>query len=180
MPTKLIANAVLFQLGWFAAVLGGSSFWLLIPLGVLLVHFTWTSSWAAEGKLVMTVFFAGAALDSFLMHLGVFAFPGESDLIPLWLALLWAMLATTLNHCLAWSRRWWVAAVAGAVAAPGSYVAGAALADVDLPLGLLPSILILAAIWAVVLPVLHGFAHLYREQYRQRVLAEQQCNKVRN
>ena len=172
MPIKLIANAVLFQLGWFAAVLGGSSFWLLIPLGVLLVHFTWTSSWAAEGKLVMTVFFAGAALDSFLMHLGVFHFPGESDLVPLWLALLWALLATTLNHCLAWSQRWWLAAMVGAAAAPVSYVAGAALADVELPLGLWPSVAILAAIWAVVLPLLHGFAHLYREQYRMRTLAQ--------
>lgn len=180
MPIKLIANAVLFQLGWFAAVLGGSSWWLLIPLGVLLLHFSWISSWAAEGKLVMSVFFAGAALDSFLLQMGVFAFPAESDLVPLWLALLWALLATTLNHCLAWSQRWWLAAPLGAISAPLSYLAGATLAGVSFPLGHWPTLLLLAAIWALVLPLLHAFAHLYREQYRLRLAARAQPNRVRN
>lgn len=174
MPVKLIANALLFQLGWVAAVLGGNSFWLVIPLLALLVHFTWISSWAAEGKLVMSVFLAGSALDSFLMHLGLFAIPGDSDLIPFWLAVLWALLATTLNHCLAWSRPWWIAAGVGAVGGSFAYIAGAQLTEVELPLGTGPSLMILAAIWALVLPVLHGFAHMYREQHRLRLAAERQ------
>jgi len=33
------------------------------------------------------------------------------------------------------------------------------------------SALLLAAIWALVMPLLHGFAHLYREQYRVQQLA---------
>ena len=38
MPDRrLIANAVLFQLGWLACVLGGTSFWLAVPLVALLV-----------------------------------------------------------------------------------------------------------------------------------------------
>ena len=75
MPDRrLIANAVLFQLGWLACVLGGNSYWLAVPLVALLVHFFWTSSWAAEGKLVVSVMLAGAALDSFLLQLGVLEF----------------------------------------------------------------------------------------------------------
>ncbi|PKM31446.1 MAG: DUF2878 domain-containing protein [Gammaproteobacteria bacterium HGW-Gammaproteobacteria-11] len=169
MRLKLLANALLFQAGWFACVLGGNSLWLLIPLAALLIHFFWVSSWAAEGKLVISVMLAGAALDSFLLQMGVFRFPGDSPLAPLWLVTLWALLATTLNHCLAWTAKpIWLAALLGAVSGPFSYFAGAALADVGLPLGPTPSALLLASIWAIVFPLLHGFAHLYREQLRLR------------
>lgn len=164
--TKLVANAVLFQIGWFACVLGGTGPWLLVPVAVLCIHFLWISSWTAEGKLVVTVVLAGAAIDSFLMQIGVFKFPGGSLLVPLWLVALWAMLATTLNHCLAWTARpIWLASLLGAIAGPLSYFAGAALADVELPLGPGTTFALLAAVWAVVFPLLHGFAHVYRQQW---------------
>tara|TARA_R110002020_G_scaffold358881_1_gene571548 strand:- start:5370 stop:5900 length:531 start_codon:yes stop_codon:yes gene_type:complete len=169
MPVKLIANALLFQASWFACVLGGTSAWLLIPLAALVIHFTWISSWAAEGKLVVSVMLAGTALDSFLLQMGVFSFPGEPLLAPLWLVLLWAILGTTLNHCLAWSAKpLWLACLLGAIAGPLSYFAGAALADVGLPLGMQTSAIVLAVCWAIIYPLLHGFAHLYREQFRLR------------
>ncbi|WP_339650243.1 DUF2878 domain-containing protein [Halopseudomonas pelagia] len=169
MPVKLIANALLFQAGWFACVLGGTSGWLLIPLAALIIHFTWISSWAAEGKLVVSVMLAGTAVDSFLLQMGVFSFSGDPLLAPLWLVLLWAMLGTTLNHCLAWSAKpVWRACLLGAIAGPLSYFAGASLADVGLPLGTQTSLIILALCWAVIYPLLHGFSHLYREQLRLR------------
>ena len=173
MPDRrLIANAVLFQLSWFACVLGGTSIWLVVPVVALLVHFFWISSWAAEGKLVVSVMLAGAALDSFLLQLGVLQFAGQETLVPPWLALLWALLATTLNHCLSWTARpIWRAALLGAIGGPLSYLAGARLAEVGLPLGQLNTVLLLGGIWALVMPVLHGFAHLYREQYRMQQLA---------
>ena len=62
MP-KLIANALLFQLGWFACVFGGDGPWLLLVAAALGVHLFWVSSWQAEGKLLLTVFFAGSALQ---------------------------------------------------------------------------------------------------------------------
>lgn len=169
MPVKLIANALLFQASWFACVLGGNSLWLLVPLAALAIHFTWISSWAAEGKLIVSVMLAGAAVDSFLLQMGVFSFAGEPLLAPLWLVLLWAILGTTLNHCLAWSAKpVWMACLLGAVAGPLSYFAGAALADVGLPLGGTTSAIVLAICWAIIYPLLHGFAHLYREQFRLR------------
>ncbi|MGE8495869.1 MAG: DUF2878 domain-containing protein [Pseudomonas sp.] len=167
MP-RLIANALLFQLGWFACVLGGNSLWLLVVGVALAVHLLWTSSWQAEGKLLLSVFLFGSAVDSFLMHLGVFDFGEPGTLIPLWLALLWLLLGTTLNHCLAWSAQpWWRASLLGAVGGPMAYYAGAQLGGVVLPLGTVPTLGLLAVIWAIVLPVLHGFARLYRSQYEQ-------------
>ncbi|MEX6501733.1 DUF2878 domain-containing protein [Pseudomonas zhanjiangensis] len=167
MP-KLIANALLFQLGWLACILAGDGPGLLVVAAVLAVHLLWTSSWAAEGKLLLSVFLLGSALDSFLLNLGLFDFGEPRTLIPLWLTMLWLLLATTLNHCLAWTAQpWWRGSLLGAIGGPLSYYAGASLAGVGLPYGTLPTLAVLALIWALVIPLLHGFARLYRSQYEQ-------------
>jgi hypothetical protein len=174
---KLIVNTLLFQLGWFACVFSGLSLWLLIVVaGAVAVHLLWTSSWAAEGKLLVTVFIVGSALDSFLLNMGVFDFGEQRTLIPLWLACLWLLMATTLNHCLAWTAQpWWRGSLLGAIGAPLSYYGGAQIAGVGLPYGTWQSLLLIGAIWAVVMPVLHGFAKLYRVQYEQSLRTRQQA-----
>lgn len=165
-PRSLILNALLFQLGWFACVFGASYPWLLaVALTFLLAHFLWVARWRAEGRLVASVMLFGCALDSFLLNLGVFDFGSDGRLLPAWLALLWALFATTLNHCLAWTARpWWLGSLLGAVAGPLSYLGGAKLAGVGLPLGLWPTMLMLSLIWAGVMPVVHGFAGMYRQR----------------
>ncbi|MCD5997209.1 DUF2878 domain-containing protein [Pseudomonas sp. CDFA 602] len=156
---KTLANALLFQAGWFACVLGSNSYWQLIAVVLLLIHFLWISSWAAEGRLVLLVTLAGIVLDSLLMRLGVFDFGTSGYLIPLWLVLLWALLGTTLNHCLAWTAKpLWRAALLGAISGPMSYYAGSQLAQVSLPLGLWPSMTILSLVWAITFPLLQWLA----------------------
>ena len=152
-PRSLILNAVLFQVGWFACIFGARHPWLLaVALACLVAHFLWVASWRTEGRLVASVTLFGCALDSFLLNLGVFDFVGDSPLLPVWLALLWALFATTLNHSLAWSARpWWLSSLLGALAGPLSYLAGARLADVGLPLGQWPTLLLLSAVWAAVM-----------------------------
>jgi hypothetical protein len=158
-----LANAALFQLGWFSCVLGGNSAWLLVSLAIFFVHLRFIGSWQTEGKLLLTVFALGCVLDSALIKIGVFDFAEAGRVIPLWLALLWPLLATTLGHCLAWSARpWWLASAVGAIGGPASYIAGSHLASVQLPLGLWPSVLVLGAIWAVVFPLLHWLALYFR------------------
>jgi hypothetical protein len=160
---KNLANAVLFQIGWFACVLGGNSLWLLVTLAVVLLHLSFIGSWQRDGRLMMMAFALGTVLDSALLKLGVFDFSTTGLVIPLWMALLWPLLASTLNHCLAWTAKpLWLASLLGAVSGPASYVAGSHLADVQLPLGLWPSLLILGAIWAVMFPALHWLAGYLR------------------
>ena len=166
---KQIANAVLFQAGWFACVLGGNSYWLLIPVAVLLIHLLWISSWAAEGKLLLWITALGTVLDSALMLLGVFDFGSQGLLIPLWLILLWAVLGTTLRHCLAWTAKpLWRASLLGAIGGPMSYYAGSQLAGVQLPLGLWLSMSLLAVLWAAVFALLQWLS--------ARLLAGQSVN----
>ncbi len=170
MPGKHSANALLFLIGWIVCVLGGTSWWLLIPLGIFAVHFTVISSWAAEGKLVVSVMLAGGALDSFLLQMGVLELPGDPQLIPLWLLAIWGLLGTTLNHCLGWSRRrWWLAGLTGAVLGGLVHLSASIMNVLTLPLGQPTSLLILIASWAIIFPLLHGFAQVYQQQYESRM-----------
>ena len=154
-----LANAALFQLGWFACVLGGNSLWLLLALAVLVIHLSWISSWAEEGRLVLSVVLLGTAIDSTLRWSGVFRFEDLAPLIPLWLMLLWALLATTLRHCLHWSASpWWLASLLGAVGGSLSYYAGGQLAGVHFPYGQVPTLLGIGLLWALLFPLLHLMA----------------------
>lgn len=160
--TRLLVNAGLFQLGWFACVLGAQRPWLLlVAVACLLVHLLWLAPTRDEPRLVLLTALLGWLLDSTLLNLGLFDFGDGASVAPLWLALLWALFATTLRHCLAWTARpWWRASLLGAIGGPLSYLAGAELAGVGLAWGLLPSLLVLAGVWAVVMPWLHGLARL--------------------
>ncbi|WP_339547512.1 DUF2878 domain-containing protein [Pseudomonas sp. RA_35y_Pfl2_P32] len=154
-----LANAVLFQLGWLACVLGGDSLWLVIPLAVLLIHHLWISRRGQDSRLILWVVLLGIALDSSLQRLGVFEFQQTVALIPLWLIMLWALLATTLRHCLRWSAHpWWLASVTGAVGGPLSYYAGGRLAGVQFPMGVWPTLIGIAMLWALIFPLLHLMA----------------------
>ncbi|WP_222834308.1 DUF2878 domain-containing protein [Pseudomonas sp. SC3(2021)] len=154
-----LANALLFQIGWLACVLGGNSLWLLLALAVLVIHLRWISSWVEEGRLILSVVIVGTAVDSVLRGLNVFEFQDLSPLIPLWLMLLWALLATTLRHCLAWSARpWWLASMLGAVGGGLSYYAGGRLAGVQFPYGEIPTLIGIGLLWALLFPLLHAIA----------------------
>ncbi|MFN3355212.1 MAG: DUF2878 domain-containing protein [Pseudomonas sp.] len=156
---KTLVNAALFQCAWFACVLGGDSPWLLVGLAVLAVHLLWISSWADEGLLIISVALAGTLVDTVLRTVGVFQFSEPGPLIPFWLMLLWAVLATTLRHCLAWSARpWWRAALLGAVGGPLSYYAGSQLAGVQFGYALGPTMAGLAVLWAGLFVGLHRLA----------------------
>ena len=101
----------------------------------------------------------GTAVDSVLRGVGVFEFQDQSPLIPLWLMLLWALLATTLRHCMQWSGRpWWLASGLGAVGGALSYYGGGRLAGVQFPYGELPTLIGIGLLWALLFPLLHTMA----------------------
>lgn len=153
-------NALLFLIGWVACMLGGH--WLWAVAVVLLVHLMRIGSWQREGKLLVSAFLFGSAVDSFMLQLGVFDFGEARQLIPLRQALVWLLVGTTLYHCLAWTiKPWWRASLVGACFALLSYGSSTWLGLLRLPHGELASLALVAVIWAVALPLLHGFARLY-------------------
>lgn len=154
----LLANALWLQAGWWLCVLGAQRPWLLslVALG-LGIHLYLSPARGSEVAALWRVALAGCVLDSLLGALGLFAFVAWP--LPLWLALLWLVLASGLRHSLAWTS-WplWRGALVGGMGGPGAYVGGAGLAGVDLPLGPLPTALCLVPIWALALPLLARLA----------------------
>lgn len=153
-------NAGLFQLGWFACVFGAHRPWLLlIAIACLALHLFWVADTFNEWRNLLRVAACGWVLDSALLHLGLFEFSGSTLILPFWLALIWLLFASTLAYSLKWTRRpWWMSSLLGAVAGPLSYWGGAKLAGVGMPPGLWPSLLVLALIWAIVMPAAHWLA----------------------
>ena len=154
-----LLNAGLFQLGWFACVLGGNSLWLLLAGAALLAHLLVISRSMSDVRLVLVVCLVGSTVDSLLLNAGVFVFKQPGILSPLWLVVLWALLAITLNHCLAWTAKpWWRAVLLGALGGPLSYYAGQRLGAVQFPLGLWPTLAGLSLLWAGLFPALQWLA----------------------
>ncbi len=124
---------------------GGNSGWLILSLVILIDHW----AWLGDGRLMVEAFFLGLVLDSGLMWFNVYDFHPNGWLVPLWLAMLWPLLAMTLRHCLAWTARpWWLTAGLGAVAGPLSYYAGGRMAGVGFPYGTGMTMVGLGVIWA--------------------------------
>ena len=143
----LIANIVLFQIGWFGCVLGAANGlpWVGSVLALIIagLHLRLAQRPRVELKLLLIAVMIGYAWDSAIASVGLITFTGgglAQGLAPLWMAALWLVFATTLNVSMRWLRgRWLLAALFGAVGGPLAYYGGVqlgALSFPDLPLGL--------------------------------------------
>jgi len=102
--TTLVFNVVLFQLGWFACVLGAAHDlpWIGVPAAVAII--AWHLARAAQPKpefaLIAAAALLGALFETLLVQSGWVRF-ARGTLIegtaPYWMITLWAIFATTLN-----------------------------------------------------------------------------------
>ena len=157
-PTSLlkrhagIVNGVLFQLGWFACVIGGDLFAVLFTLFYLPFHGYFLVEKSREWLLIIGFAALGWVIDAALAALGVISFATALP-IPVWLICLWLLFGTTLCHVFSWlHQRLLLSAVLGAWAGASSYWAGTQLASVtfpDVPLALA----VFAVIWLFLFPL---------------------------
>jgi ribosomal protein L12E/L44/L45/RPP1/RPP2 len=130
MMSPALVNAALFQLTWFAAVLGGTAA-AFVAAALLLLHAARHGSAKADLTIAAITAALGVGLDTAWIYLGVLDY-GGAVVAPAWIAVLWAAVGVSLNHSLAMLQRYPLAgAAAAAVAAPLSYSAGAALGGVE-------------------------------------------------
>ncbi|WP_083232373.1 DUF2878 domain-containing protein [Endozoicomonas atrinae] len=163
---KLITNYLLFQMGWFACVLGGDHVALIATVIILFIHLFWVGSWHKEKQVLAITFLLGCAIDSFLGNLEILKFHSQLEdggrILPLWLACLWLIFGTTLRHSLDWSRTHKLyGAILGFFGGPLSYLAGSKMSDVTLAQPLWQTLLVLAIIWALVIPMLQSFSQAW-------------------
>lgn len=160
--SSLIRNFVLFQIGWFACVLGGAyNLPLLgsaIAVFIITLHLWFASDAMAELKLLLIAILLGLIFESLLVNLQLARYSNGillSGLAPHWMILMWPLFATTMNLSMRWMKDlapWWVAAL-GALLAPFAYFAGARLQAVVFD-DLVLSLSMIALGWALLLPVL--------------------------
>nr|WP_301334564.1 DUF2878 domain-containing protein [Variovorax dokdonensis] len=130
-----IANFVLCQIAWFAAVVGAARGYEAVGCAVVLAVMAWHLALAArplrEAALLLVVTFFGLLAEAAQAHLDAFRYVGAvapGDQPPLWLVLLWPLLGCMLNVSLRWMRgRYLLAAVCGAIAGPLAFFGGARL-----------------------------------------------------
>lgn len=153
-------NFIAFQVGWFACVLGAASPHqsagpVLVAI-LLALQVRSAENPPTLARWLLTVGLLGAVLDSLLALAGLFAFqPGflPTWTCPPWLFFLWMIFGSTLPSSLAWlTEHPRLASGLGAAGGPLSYYAGAELGALRLSEPPRLSLLILACLWALLLP----------------------------
>jgi hypothetical protein len=175
---KTLLNVALFQVGWFACVLGaaGGVPWLgpLVVLAVVAVHLGLARRAERELRLILAALVLGLLVDSLLLSTGWLEYPNGfwlPGLAPYWIVAMWALFATTLNVSLAWLHgRTVLAALLGAVGGPLSYLAGEKLGGIVL---VKPDLALaaLALAWGAAMPLLMRLA-LRFDGVTERVVPE--------
>jgi len=153
MKLHSVVNACLFQVTWFAAVVGGTGA-ALASCGVLAAHTLARGTARADLTLSALTGVLGLGLDTLWIHTGVLDYHG-SLLAPVWIVALWVAVGLSLNHSLAIILgRPILAAVLVIGACPMSYLGGAALGGVEIPSP--PLLAAVALTWACLFAALCG------------------------
>jgi hypothetical protein len=160
-----LLNFVVFQLAWFACVLGGARGYelagTLVVAAAVALHVALATRAALAATLVVAVATVGLLWDSLLVTLGLMVYPSGSlapGLAPLWIVAMWALFATTLNLSLGWLQgRPVLAALLGAVGGPLAYLAGQRLGAIELPEPAL-ALLVQGLGWSLLMPLLAWLA----------------------
>jgi hypothetical protein len=156
----IIANALLFQIGWFVCILGGD-LWALVFTGAVLAGHFWFSPCKRNDLLALIIALGiGLIHDTLLIALGYIRFVETTWLPPLWLVCIWVLFGISLLHSLNWVyQRIWFAAALGIIAGPLSYLAGVSLSTAEWGASLWELIPVIGLMWLLVLPV-HRFIYL--------------------
>lgn len=178
---NIFVNFALFQVAWFACVLGGANGLAWAGPAVVAAVAAYHLSRAADpqGELALLAIAAamGTVFDSALVATGLLSYPtGQWHplVAPYWIIALWVAFATTLNVSLNWLKgRHLLGAAFGAIGGPLAYFGGSKLGGVTFSEPAL-ALVALAIGWAVITPALVVIAARLdgtRPRARARVLA---------
>ena len=170
-----LVNMAWMQALWFAAVVGAAHAKTWPSVLILLLFSAWqlhpSHQCKGDVRLVIIALASGLVLDTLWMQLGWLDYQESwpiSGLAPLWILALWAGLALTINHSLAWlQQRMLLAAVASGFSSVVSYLAAqrfGALAVIAEPTMVYVAIF---SAWAVTLSMLLKLASHFRRQYEE-------------
>jgi len=156
----LLLNFALFQVSWFACVMGAahSQPWLgvIVTIMVLAWHLYQTNQAHRELKVLVSTMMIGALLDQSLLSLNLIDYQHHGwsiSIVPVWILALWLAFATTLNMSMAWMhKRYWISFIFGMIGGPLAYLAAEKLGAVVVAGQL--AYVALAVGWAILTPLL--------------------------
>lgn len=169
MVEKLI-SFVLFQIAWFAAVIGGAhdlDFAASSPaLAIFAFHILNNyRRWFEATASIAAIFIMGIVIEIILLKSGVISYRGltaSNSFPPLWILALWLAFATLPDGALSWLEgRTMLQVLFGAVGGPLSYLAGEKLGAATLHGNFVYAMAVLAFAWAVATPLCFRFVRVF-------------------
>ena len=170
-------NMLWMQSLWFSAVLGAARgpLWLasIVLIGFVFWEFRPARRVYGDFQLMLVAVLLGLILDTTWVRLGWLEYTGAralSEHAPLWILFLWAGLALTINHSLAWLQsKLMLAALLGAVFSPLSYLAAARLGAVTIISEPESLFIALSLSWAIALPLLLWLAKYLKHLKQEKI-----------
>lgn len=156
-----IGNFVLFQMLWFAAVLGAAKGFSWLALPVLACMFGWAAVTGARARddvlLAVAGLGVGILFEVMFLSSGLIRYEEQalSWAPPLWILALWAGFAMSFNHSMAWLQdRWLACVVLGAFGSASSLYAGISFGAAQPNAPIWAVSMVYGFSWAVLVPVL--------------------------
>jgi hypothetical protein len=156
--TKAIANFILFQLAWFAAIIGGARGWPILgalpAIVVVAIHLgSNLPQLKREAILVFGVTALGVIVETAFIAFGALHYARTNDntaLPPIWIIALWFAFGTSPHGSLRWlSGRIWYQPFLGAVFGPLSYLAGVRLGAATMGEPIVVSLAVIGCGWGL-------------------------------
>ena len=161
---------MLFQIGWFACVLGAAKQMPWLGVSFFALFLIWHLSQAKQAKLelmlVLIAIVIGGIFDQLMTQNKLLIYQAHhfTALPPAWILALWAEFAMTLNVSLRWLKqiksrnkqlhlRWLIAVLFGAIGGPLAYMGAEKLGAVTLN-SMPASYISLSLGWAILTPLL--------------------------
>lgn len=161
MQRAVVINFILYEIGWFACLIGAAKHlpWLgvVAALAIVVWHLLQARQPKRELALLLIVLVIGGTFDQIMLNHHLISYESHgwmNSVVPVWILALWAEFATILNVSLRWMhKRWLIAIIFGAIGGPLAYMGAAGLGAVTL--NMQPaSYIALSVGWAILTPLL--------------------------
>ena len=112
----------------------------------------------ADFQLAGVSILLGFLIETAVIQTGILSYVNSitpTKFAPVWILILWANLALTLNGCLSWLQgRYWLASLLGALGGPLTYFGGMKLGAATTELPIVAAFVVIAVIYAFATPLL--------------------------
>ena len=156
----MMINVILFQVSWFACVVGAANNFpylgIIVTSGILAWHLIQAKAPKAELWLMGSALAIGASFDQALLSFNLVTYMPNgwsSSIVPVWILALWLGFSTILNVSLRWMRNQHLVAILfGFVGGPLAYLGAEKLGALIMVSNI--SYVALALGWAIMTPTL--------------------------